>query len=106
MKDWDTTFIVPLGIGAHLEYWGVPASHIREVDWWDESKVGDLRIVCTPARHASGRLARPRLERTLDSLHRANLVLASIPLVSTSRALSCINALRCQWPSVSARGRP
>ncbi len=55
MKDWATTFIVPLGIGAHLEYWGVPVAHIREVDWWDETVLGDLRIVCTPARHASGR---------------------------------------------------
>ncbi|MFO0675595.1 MAG: MBL fold metallo-hydrolase [Polyangiaceae bacterium] len=55
IKDWDTTFVVPLGIGAHLEYWGVPASKIQELDWWEETKVGGLRVVCTPARHASGR---------------------------------------------------
>lgn len=55
MKDWDTTFVVPLGVGAHLEYWGVPRSHIAELDWWERATLGDLDIVCTPARHASGR---------------------------------------------------
>lgn len=56
MKDWESTvFVVPLGLGAHLEYWGVPASRIREVDWWDETKLGDVTVASTPARHASGR---------------------------------------------------
>jgi L-ascorbate metabolism protein UlaG (beta-lactamase superfamily) len=50
-----TRFIVPLGIGAHLEYWGIPAAHITELDWWERTKVGALEIVSTPARHASGR---------------------------------------------------
>jgi L-ascorbate metabolism protein UlaG (beta-lactamase superfamily) len=55
MKDWPIKFIAPLGVGAHLEYWGVPASKIVELDWWDEVRVGAIKIVCTPARHASGR---------------------------------------------------
>ncbi len=55
MKDWDTRFVVPLGVGAHLAYWGVPEARITEVDWWDRVPIGDLTIVCTPARHASGR---------------------------------------------------
>jgi len=55
MKDWDTTFVVPLGVGAHLEYWGVPTDRIEELDWWDRVFVDGLEIVCTPARHASGR---------------------------------------------------
>jgi L-ascorbate metabolism protein UlaG (beta-lactamase superfamily) len=56
MKDWPTTtFVVPLGIGAHLAYWGVPESRIVELDWWDRTRVGPLEIVCTPARHAAGR---------------------------------------------------
>lgn len=55
MRDWDTTFIVPLGVAAHLEYWGIPRERISEVDWWDRTPIGDLEIVCTPARHASGR---------------------------------------------------
>jgi L-ascorbate metabolism protein UlaG (beta-lactamase superfamily) len=56
MKSWDTRFVVPLGVGAHLAYWGVPEDRIVELDWWDRTTVGDLEIVCTPARHASGRL--------------------------------------------------
>jgi L-ascorbate metabolism protein UlaG (beta-lactamase superfamily) len=49
------TFIVPLGVGAHLEYWGIPADEIRELDWWERTTVGAIEVVCTPARHASGR---------------------------------------------------
>ena len=48
-------FVVPLGVGAHLTDWGVPSDQIRELDWWQETAVGDLRLVCTPARHFSGR---------------------------------------------------
>jgi L-ascorbate metabolism protein UlaG (beta-lactamase superfamily) len=54
-----TRFIVPLGIGAHLEYWGVAAAQITEADWWDHiqvaGQVAGLDIVMTPARHAAGR---------------------------------------------------
>jgi|SRR5688572_182448 len=49
------TFIVPLGVGAHLEYWGVPAYRIIELDWWENIHVGELEITSTPARHASAR---------------------------------------------------
>jgi len=52
---WPAKFIVPLGVGAHLAYWGVPEARIVEVDWWDRTRVGPIEIVCTPARHASGR---------------------------------------------------
>jgi L-ascorbate metabolism protein UlaG (beta-lactamase superfamily) len=48
-------FAVPLGVGAHLEYWGVPAARIIELDWWQRTNLGDFTLVCTPARHASGR---------------------------------------------------
>jgi L-ascorbate metabolism protein UlaG (beta-lactamase superfamily) len=56
MKDWNTTFVVPLGVGADLAYWGIPETRIVELDWWGRAKVGALEIVCTPARHASGRM--------------------------------------------------
>lgn len=49
-------FIVPLGVGAHLAFWGIPESRIVELDWWEATSVGALRIVATPARHASGRM--------------------------------------------------
>jgi L-ascorbate metabolism protein UlaG (beta-lactamase superfamily) len=50
-------FIVPLGVGSHLRGWGVPADRITELDWWQNAKVGNLTIVSTPSRHASGRLS-------------------------------------------------
>jgi len=56
MKDWDTRFIVPLGLGARLAAWGIPEARITELDWWSETRLGSLTIVCTPARHASGRI--------------------------------------------------
>lgn len=56
MKDWaGTTFVVPLGVGAHLEYWGVPPSRIVELDWWEKTHVRGIEFVATPARHISGR---------------------------------------------------
>jgi len=48
-------FIMPLGVGAHLEHWGVSPKHIVELDWWEEVSVGALKLVATPARHFSGR---------------------------------------------------
>ena len=50
-------FVVPLGVGAHLERWGVPAARIVELDWWQSARVGSLEIIATPARHASGRIS-------------------------------------------------
>jgi L-ascorbate metabolism protein UlaG (beta-lactamase superfamily) len=48
-------YIVPLGVGAHLEYWGVPSERIVECDWWGEFEQGGLTYTATPARHFSGR---------------------------------------------------
>jgi L-ascorbate metabolism protein UlaG (beta-lactamase superfamily) len=50
-----TVFFVPLGIGAHLERWGVSATRIREMEWGQEQPLGSVRIVSTPSRHYSGR---------------------------------------------------
>lgn len=55
LKDWDTRFVVPLGVGARLMRWGVPAARITELDWWESVRVGELEVVLVPARHASGR---------------------------------------------------
>ncbi len=56
LKDRDLTFVAPLGVGAHLERWGVPATQIIELDWWESHAFGDLVLSSTPARHASGRM--------------------------------------------------
>jgi L-ascorbate metabolism protein UlaG (beta-lactamase superfamily) len=50
-----THFAVPLGIGAHLQRWGVPAAQIAELDWNESADIAGLRITATPARHYSGR---------------------------------------------------
>jgi L-ascorbate metabolism protein UlaG (beta-lactamase superfamily) len=55
LSERDLPFIVPLGVGAHLEAWGVPLERITELEWWEEVQIGETRIVCTPARHFSGR---------------------------------------------------
>jgi L-ascorbate metabolism protein UlaG (beta-lactamase superfamily) len=48
-------FYVPLGLGAHLERWGVKAAAITELDWWSTAQLGDIELICTPSRHFSGR---------------------------------------------------
>ena len=48
--------ITSLGVGAHLERWGVPADKITELDWWENATLpADVTITATPARHFSGR---------------------------------------------------
>jgi L-ascorbate metabolism protein UlaG (beta-lactamase superfamily) len=49
-------FVVPLGVGAHLRKWRVPENRIIELDWHESHQIGELTLVCTPARHFSGRL--------------------------------------------------
>lgn len=51
----DTVFAVPLGVGAHLEHWGVSEGRIRELDWQETTKIGGLTLTATPARHFCGR---------------------------------------------------
>src|SRR5688572_13281458 len=48
-------FVVPLGVGAHLERWGVATARITERYWSESATVGPLRFPATPARHFSGR---------------------------------------------------
>lgn len=54
----DAPFLVPLGIGAHLERWRVPAERIVELDWEEDAVVAGLRFTATAARHFSGRTLR------------------------------------------------
>ncbi len=53
----DVPFYTSLGVGAHLEAWGVKPSRITELDWWEEAVMpgGRLSFTATPARHFSGR---------------------------------------------------
>lgn len=55
LKDKVGEFYVPLGVGAHLQSWGVAPEKIHEHNWWDEAEFMDLKFTCVPARHFSGR---------------------------------------------------
>lgn len=55
IKEKVTHFYVPLGVGVHLESWGVSSDKITELDWWQETKFEELTFICTPAQHFSGR---------------------------------------------------
>ncbi|ORA80791.1 hypothetical protein BST28_08530 [Mycolicibacter kumamotonensis] len=48
-------FVVPLGVGAHLRAWGIPAERVVELDWGEHAALGELTLTCTPARHFAGR---------------------------------------------------
>ncbi len=55
LKDKVEQFYVPLGVGVHLQAWGVSGDRIAELDWWQEVRFKGLEFVCTPAQHFSGR---------------------------------------------------
>ena len=48
-------FITSLGVGAHLERWGVPAEKIVELAWGEETNHYGLKFTAAPARHFTGR---------------------------------------------------
>lgn len=49
--------ITALGVGSHLRYWGYPADHVHEGDWFDAIALEPGFVVhVVPARHFSGRL--------------------------------------------------
>ena len=48
-------FYMPLGVGTHFKSWGFDENQILELDWWDETMEDNIKLVCTPSRHFSGR---------------------------------------------------
>jgi len=56
LKDNVGLFVTSLGVGSHLEYWGVTSSKIKELDWWETAAISDdTEFTAAPARHFSGR---------------------------------------------------
>lgn len=48
--------ITSLGVGAHLEFWGIEKSKIVEIDWWEQQVIQPgIEMTAAPARHFSGR---------------------------------------------------
>ncbi|MFC1563538.1 MBL fold metallo-hydrolase [candidate division KSB1 bacterium] len=54
--------ITSLGVGAHLEKWGVPSQKIVELDWWEETQFRNVTVTAAPARHFSGRGITDRMD--------------------------------------------
>lgn len=50
-------FVTSLGVGAHLEAWGVSPERIVELDWWETHTVPNtgLTVCAAPSQHFSGR---------------------------------------------------
>ncbi len=48
--------VTSLGVGAHLQHWGIDPTKITELDWGESKKMADsVELTATPARHFSGR---------------------------------------------------
>lgn len=55
LRDKVKQFYVPLGVGNHLQRWGIAPERIHELAWWEEIQHEGLTFACTPAQHFSGR---------------------------------------------------
>jgi L-ascorbate metabolism protein UlaG (beta-lactamase superfamily) len=68
--------VTSLGVGAHLEYWGVRPERIVELDWWESHELPNtgLRVTAAPSQHFSGR-----------GLHNRNSTLWSSLVVRSAR---------------------
>ena len=60
LKDQVSKIVCPLGVGAHLIYWGFDPQKIIEQDWFDEVQLdAQIKLHTLPARHFSGRGLKP-----------------------------------------------
>ena len=58
----DVPFVTSLGVGAHLEDWGIRPGRITELDWWETHELakGGVRVTAAPSQHFSGRTLKTR----------------------------------------------
>lgn len=63
-------FVTSLGVGAHLEAWGIDAARITELDWWETHTLpgSDLTVTAAPSQHFSGRGLKDRNATLWSSL--------------------------------------
>jgi L-ascorbate metabolism protein UlaG (beta-lactamase superfamily) len=66
----DVPFVTSLGVGAHLEAWGVHPERIAELDWWESYRLpnSDLTVTAAPSQHFSGRGLKDRNATLWSSL--------------------------------------
>jgi L-ascorbate metabolism protein UlaG (beta-lactamase superfamily) len=62
-------FITSLGVGAHLERWGIQPKRITELDWWEHAEVKGVTVTAGPAQHFSGRAIKDRNSTLWSSFH-------------------------------------
>ena len=56
LKNRTAHVVCPLGVGAHLEYWGWEAERITEMDWGEKIALPHKgTLTCVPSQHFSGR---------------------------------------------------
>ncbi|NNE14050.1 MAG: hypothetical protein HKN51_03685 [Saprospiraceae bacterium] len=56
VKKW----IMPLGVGSHLQCWGIQSDMISELDWWESIDHLGITFTSTPNKHFSGRKTNDR----------------------------------------------
>ena len=66
----DVPFVTSLGVGAHLEDWGVSPERITELDWWESYRLPNtaLSVTAAPSQHFSGRGLKDRNATLWSSL--------------------------------------
>jgi L-ascorbate metabolism protein UlaG (beta-lactamase superfamily) len=66
----EVPFVTSLGVGAHLEAWGVSAERIVELDWWESHRLpnSELSVTAAPSQHFSGRGLKDRNANLWSSL--------------------------------------
>jgi L-ascorbate metabolism protein UlaG (beta-lactamase superfamily) len=66
----DVPFVTSLGVGAHLEAWGVRPGRIVELDWWESHQLPNsgLSVTAAPSQHFSGRGLKDRNTTLWSSL--------------------------------------
>jgi len=63
-------FVTSLGVGAHLEAFGIAAARIHELDWWQSVTLPGtgLSVTAAPSQHFSGRTFKSRNSTLWSSL--------------------------------------
>jgi len=63
-------FVTSLGVGAHLEAFGIAPERIVELDWWESWSLpnADLTVTAAPSQHFSGRTIKARNSTLWSSL--------------------------------------
>jgi len=63
-------FITSLGVGAHLQSWGIAPERITELDWWESHRVPgtEVEVTAAPSQHFSGRGLKDRNATLWSSL--------------------------------------